>query len=147
MTKEELATTLNGREYPNKITHSEETASRESGLLILYGASDDLVEMRGTIRDEVSAYGGATILFGRDGKIISPVEREDEDVLEKYGLLEVVKQRANKAQTIRALWCAEKGGPSWTFETDIPHATFEVMEDDEVFCRGIVIDTKDLRKE
>jgi hypothetical protein len=144
LTKEDLAAKLCGRSYGDEITHSEEDAAKDAGLLVIFGASDDLVELRGAIEEELSAYDGTTVLLGRDGNLIVPVDREDEDVLEKYGLLEVAQQRENKAHTIRALWCEEKDGPSWTFETDLPHATFNVMEDDDFYCRGIVIDMADV---
>ena len=102
MTKEQLAAKLNGREYGREITHEEADEARQSGLLVLFGASDDLVELRGKIDAE--------------GELLH----------------------------IDACWCKEKGGPSWTFETEAPHATFEIPEDGEVFCRGIVIDVKEL---
>lgn len=145
LTKEDLAAKLNGRQYMHEIAHAEEDAAKDAGLLVIFGASDDLVELRGAIKEELGACDGTTILLGRDGNLVPEVDdRDDEEVLEKYGLLGVARQRANSAHTIRALWCAEKGGPSWTFATDLPHATFEVMEDDEVFCRGIVIDMADV---
>ena len=42
MTKEELAATLNGREYNHEITKEEEAEARENGLVVIFGASDDL---------------------------------------------------------------------------------------------------------
>jgi hypothetical protein len=147
LTKEALAATLTGRQYTHEITHSEEDAAKESGLLVVYGASDDLVELRGAIEEELSAYDGTEVLLGRDGEIVPSadgMERDEEEILEKYGVLEVARMRAGAAHAIRARWGEEKDGPSWTFETDLPHATFEVLEDDEVFCRGIVIDMRDV---
>jgi len=144
LTKEELADKLKGRGYTHEITHSEEDAAKEAGLLVIFGASDDLVELRGAIEEELSAYDGTTVLLGRDGNLIVPVDREDEGVLIKYSLLDVARKRASAAHTIRALWCKEKDGPCWTFETDLPHATFNIMEDDDFFCRGIVIDMADV---
>jgi hypothetical protein len=37
-----------------------------------------------------------------------------------------------------------KDDTSWSYETDIPHATFDVLEDGEVYCRGIVFALADL---
>ena len=50
-----------------------------------------------------------------------------------------------KAKTIKAVW-HDKGGPCWTFETDIPHETFTVMEDGEPFCVGIVFSMEALKE-
>lgn len=33
-----------------------------------------------------------------------------------------------------------KDGYSWVYETSLPHSTFEIFEDEEKYCRGIVID-------
>ena len=38
----------------------------------------------------------------------------------------------------------DEGGPCWTFETDIPHETFTIMEDGEPWCIGMVFSMKDL---
>ncbi|MNW22346.1 hypothetical protein D3C71_2237660 [compost metagenome] len=46
-------------------------------------------------------------------------------------------QRQKSAKSIEALWCKEDGY-SWTYKTEIPHATFEVADGDEPYCRGIV---------
>ena len=47
------------------------------------------------------------------------------------------------AKTIKAVWHNE-GGPCWTFETDIPHETFTIMEDGAPWCIGIVFSMADL---
>jgi hypothetical protein len=142
MTKEELAMRLNGREYGSEIHKVEEAMAKSAGLLVIFGASDDLVELRGAINEEVGAYDGATVLISVDGKILKDIEREDEDVLESYDVLEIVKEKRKKAAKIKAVWSNSE--PPWTFETDLPHATFEVMEGEEKFCKGIVIDMKDV---
>lgn len=39
---------------------------------------------------------------------------------------------------IDAVWC--DGEYSWTYKTNIPHATFDIYEDGEKYCRGIVFE-------
>lgn len=46
---------------------------------------------------------------------------------------------------IDAVWC--KDGYSWIYNTNIPHATFDIYEDKEKFCRGIVFSLRDLYNE
>ncbi len=65
------------------------------------------------------------------------IESDDDAGLKDYF------ERAPGAMTIDALWCKEPGY-SWTFRTDIPHATFEVVEDGEPYCRGIVFALADV---
>lgn len=56
----QMAKRLTGRRYGNEITHEEGQAAGLSGLLVVYCASDDLVELDGVIRDELPAINGKT---------------------------------------------------------------------------------------
>lgn len=140
MTKEQLAELLDGREYGSEIVSSEEKAAKAAGLLVVFGASDDLCELRGVIKDEVGAYDGTTVLIGRDGKLLPELEDDDEEILKKHGVFEHVLELRRSAIRIEAIWDSE--GYSWVYETKTPHATFEILEDGDKYCRGIVIDLK-----
>jgi len=133
VTKEGLAALLNGREYGDEMTAEEERDAGQAGLLVVFGASDDLAEFRGAWIDEAGCSGGGTLLFDREGLI--PSNRSD-----RWSDEEMARYFARKAKALQveALWCAEPGY-SWTYKTDLPHATFEVVEDGEPYCRGIVI--------
>lgn len=111
MTKESLAALLNGREYRDEITHSEEDAAKAAGLVVVFGGSDDLCELRGAITDERDCYNGGSMKI--------------------------------KGKLLKMLWCKEPGY-SWTYSTNIPHAVFDIMEDGEKYCRGIVFAIADL---
>jgi hypothetical protein len=132
VTPESLACQLNGREYRDEITPAEEKAAKAAGLVVVFGASDDLAELRGAVCDEFGAYDGGSFLIDERGAL--PSERDDD--WEDDDLLDYLT-RKKQASKVVALWCA---GPdySWTFKTKIPHATFDVLEDGEKYCRGIV---------
>ena len=136
MNLQEFTAKLNGREYRNEITKAEEAFAKENGWLVLFGQSDDSVELRGAIYDEVSAMEGADLHFAN--KQLIEVEEPFEDIdkqitfLAKYGLL-------LEGKKVEAVWDEEKDFV-WTFETDIEHVAFDVLEDGEPFCRGIVFD-------
>lgn len=137
MTKEELAARLNGREYCDEITRDEAQAAKEAGLVVIFGASDDLVEFRGAIYDELGMYGGGEFLLDDRGPL--PEERDDDwddDEMAEYFRR---RERAHKVEALQG-----PGDYFWTFRTDVPHATFEISEDGEPFCRGIVIDVRSL---
>jgi hypothetical protein len=138
-TKEEMASRLTGREYGEEIERHEEQEAKQSGLFVIFGASDDLVEIRGVHSDELGVDSGSEWSMTRKGVVMMPDEDETE-VLEKFGVLQHVAMGGAK---ITALWCAE-AGYSWTYKTDVPHATFEIVEGGEPYCRGIVIDSADL---
>lgn len=140
MTKESLAALLNGREYCNEITATEEAEAKAAGLLIIFGASDDLTELRGALHDEAGANDGATHRIDAKGFVPDwdSVDHDDEEECAEYFA------RKGGGFVVEAKWST--GDYSWVIETSAPHATFDIVEDDEKYCRGIVIDLADLTR-
>jgi hypothetical protein len=139
MTKEELAARLDGREVGEEITSEEAAEARAADLLVIYGASDDLLEAEGAFRDEVEAPGSVEL----DGKGFLPWERDDswsDAVMEAF----FARRRAPGLIEVTAEWCPAEAedGRCWDISTAAPHATFRVMEDGKVFSVGIVLDLK-----
>lgn len=129
-----LAAKLDFREYTKEITQPEAESAKRDGLVVVFGASDDLMEFRGAIHDEISASDGTEACLTSAGLVENDCDNDDCPHF----------KRAKKAATkIRAVW-HDDGGHSWTFETDIPHATFEIVEDGSPYCRGIVFALRDL---
>jgi hypothetical protein len=123
MDAKELAAKLNGREY---------WQVRQAGLVVVFGASDDLIEFRGAIRDEGDCYDGREVLIDAKGVLPSwDSASESEESAQEYF------ERKPKARMIKALF-AKEGSYTWTYKTDIPHETFEIVKDGEPYCRGIV---------
>jgi len=141
LTKEELAARLNGIEYPTDIPKELLADAKASGLVIVYGASDDLMEFDGAMTDEVGAFDESEMSLDAEGLIdewdVLFEGRPNKNRFRRYF------EREPKARTIKAFW--GRDGYSWTYETDIPHATFDMMEDGEKYCRGIVFALADLK--
>lgn len=135
--RDALALLLTGREMGSEITADEEAAAKTHGLLVIFGASDDLMEFRGAAHDEFNCFDGGTALIDARGML------PERDNIEEDGELKDFFARQPDAKQVEALWAAE-GDHSWTYRTDVPHATFEIVEDGEPYCRGIVIDVADL---
>ena len=133
MKPQEMANRLNGRECRYEVTRDDEIDAMNSRLVIVVGASDDLMEFYGAIRDEVSCYGGGTAYLDRHGLMKNKCACEDCP----YHLKEL--ETVNK---IKAVW--SNAGYSWVYETDIPHATFDIVEDGEKYCRGVAFSLDDL---
>lgn len=131
MTKEELAALLDGREYRSEITRAEAAEAKAAGLVVVFAASDDLMEFRGAIYDEAGCYNGGEVLVDGDGLLPDRESIDDDDELQRYFA------RKPHAKVIEALWC-KRGEYTWAYETAIPHATFTINDDDELYCRGIV---------
>ena len=129
-----LAARLNGREYMHEVSPVDQQEAKQAGLVIVHGYSDDCMEFCGAIYDEVSCYGGGKAYLTSDGLL----KNDCDDALCPY-----FDERKATAPTIEAVW-NDGEGPAWRFETKIPHSTFEVFEDGELFCRGIVFALADV---
>lgn len=135
MTKEEAAAALDGCWYGREVTREMEAALKADGLVAVFGASDDLMEFRGAIRDEVGAYDGGYAYLTRAGLLTNDCDND------RCPHFERAKETAT---TVKAIWSPEGEALSWVYRTSIPHATFIVKEDDEPYCRGIVFSLSDV---
>lgn len=142
MTKEELAAELNGYGREMGISRKLQKSAIDAGLVFVYAAGDDLLEMDGAIEDEGDVTHHSIVRVCREG-IIHPWNPED-----YYKEREAEGYFKNKARSlpIKVLQDTEVDGlaTSWAYETDIPHSTFHIVEDDDLYCIGIVFDIKDL---
>lgn len=132
MNIQEFAKLLDGREYDNEITPAEEKQAKELGFVVVFGVSDDLIELRGAIDDEAGCFDGGEIYLAEDG------------LLEECGdNCKYFRAARKQCKTIEVVWYGEDDY-LWTYKTDIPHATFDIMDDGEPYCRGIVFELKSL---
>lgn len=136
MNKNEACTLLNGMEYGEEIATETQQCLKDFGLVVVFGASDDLMEFRGAIDDEVGCYNGCTAYLTKDGLLVNKCDEDDCPYFE---------QIKKQALTIEATWNTENESEiAWTYKTKIPHSTFEIMEDGVIYCRGIVFSLRDL---
>lgn len=152
MTKETLAALLHGNEYRDEVSNELHEKAKEAGLLVIYGGSDDLLYLSGAGDDEIGSYGGGYLILRTkpkdfmEGGVVEIEgymydELEDlEDIDARIDFLTNYKY----GNIVTASWC-EVEDYSWTYETELPHTTFDIMEDGDTYCRGIVIDIKDLK--
>jgi Ribosomal protein L4 len=138
MTAKELAERLNKRQYRAEMTDAEKALAKENRLVVVFGASDDLMEFRGAIYDEVDCCEGGVAFIDRDKVYRKP--RCCEVDADECPLL---REKLDGLTCIEAVWCGDTGA-SWSYKTLAPHETFEIMEDDELYCIGIVFSLDDL---
>lgn len=136
MNAKDLAALLNGREYGSEITKPEEAAAKADGLVVVFGYSDDCVELRGAIHEEIAAYEGATFRICTDG-ILSNWPRDNDEGWSETEAEDYFRRKLTGFKEIVAEWAPDET-TSWAYHTEIPHETFQVMEDGDVYCRGIV---------
>lgn len=156
LTKEELAARLDGRSYRNEITQEEEKLAKENRLVAIFGASDDLIELRGAINEELGL--ASFIRLSRKGIPESDCKAGDECACYKKWLTAALKRR--EVLEIPIHWGGEGmdslaynmlGKPTWCFDCENlegKFATFDILDeydgDKEYFCRGIVIDLDEI---
>ena len=128
----EFANMINGKEYRYpQFTKEEIQTAKDNGFVIVYGASDDLMELDGAIYDEAGCLDGGKVYFDRNGVATSKDDK--------------------KPNMIEALWCDDniKGNDGsvipWTYKTNIPHETFMIYEDEENYCKGIVFSINNVK--
>ena len=133
MNSQELAATLNNRQYRHEMTAQARSLAKECGLVVVYGASDDLMEFSGAVEDEIGCFNGGKAYFTRDGLLVNDC---DNDRCPHFAKLKAA------ATPIEAKWDTE--GYAWVYETTIPHSTFDIWEDGGKYCRGIVFSLADV---
>lgn len=128
----EFAKSISGKEYGYpQFTKEEIETAKENRFVIVYGASDDLMEFEGEICDEGGCFDGGNVYFNETGVI-------HDDLATSFD------------KCIKAIFCGEEKGEdgqkiTWTYETEIPHETFMIYEGGEPYCRGIVFSIEDVR--
>jgi hypothetical protein len=142
MTVKEWAEKISGIEYPAGELQKLNKEMAADGVIAAYGDSDDLLEFRGAIDDEISALEGvAAKLFRRADGTADLLEN-----MEKNQTHEFNRAQIDQMSVVKAAWCPEEPEASWLIETEIPHEKFDIMEDGELFCRGAVFHIDDVRR-
>lgn len=138
----EIAQKLHGMGYPLRIPKDVQDEAKAAGIVIVYGRSDDLMEFDGAVSDEVSAWDGTTALVDAKGVLPSWESLQDDGDESRHA-----DYHARKPHVvgIEAVWCPkDMPGTSWAYKTAIPHATFDIMEEGDIYCRGIVFALADI---
>lgn len=149
MTKEQLAELINGNEYRDEMTKEQEQAAKQNNLLVLFGASDDLLEMRGAIHDEVGAYDGGEYVLVLAGELYA--DAEEENTYHKAIGHEVIPMsdeydNDDNPRLIRAEWCPEDYPElSWRIFSNTPCALFTIKYNGNPCSEGIVIDLDEVK--
>lgn len=139
MIAKDVAMQLAGLQCPVELPKALIAQARQAGLVIAYGASDDLMEFRGAINDELECYNGRTVFVDAMGLLqdFDSIDRHDKEALRDYF------KRENTVVAINVMY-GDKGGCSWAYQTEIAHEAFDVMADGKVYCRGIVFALTDI---
>lgn len=148
ITKEQFAALITGNEYLEEMTREQETVAKDNNLLVLFGQSDDLLEMRGVIHDEVGAFEGGDYALVLDGELYADDEEENAYHKAKGNIVMPLSDDYNNDDNPRLIsvdWCPENNPAlSWCIFSNMPYASFTINRDGESFCEGIVIDLDEI---
>lgn len=118
----EIAKLLNGRQYRDEVTPEIAQSAKDNGIVIAFGASDDLLEFRGAVYDEVGSWDGTTVYISAKGNIKE-------------------KPKAGRLK-VESIWAPKneegKVYASWLIKVDAEHETFEIFDEDGLYCIGAV---------
>lgn len=130
MNIEEIAKRLNGRDEYSVMDGISKEELEEKNIVVVFGYSDDGINFHGAIEEQMSCYGGGTFYITKEGLLSNKCD----DVYCPY----FREQKENTKTKIEAVWGSD--GYCWIYNTNIPHFTFDVMEEneDDKFCRGII---------
>ena len=139
MIAKEIADILDGMEYGEEISAQDLQYAKVNRAVIVFGASDDLMEFRGAIEDELTlSYGDGFAYLNKNGLLRNKCNNAD---------CPYFIEKRLQAKTIAAVWDCD--GYSWIYTTEIPHETFEILDrslhpEGTKYCRGIVFSMESL---
>lgn len=122
MNTKEWAEKLNNIEYPADEIWNMRKQFEEDGVVVVYGASDDLIEFEGAIQDEGDCYNDEVFYLNKEGLTTS------------------------YSKNYVKVTHPHNGTVQFNYETNIPNVEwFDVVEDGELYCKGFVFNINDLK--
>lgn len=121
MNTKEWAEKLNNIEYPADEIWDMRKQFEEDGVVVVYGASDDLIEFEGAIQDEGDCYNDEVFYLNKEGLTTS------------------------YSKNYVKVTHPHNGTVQFNYETNIPCEWFNVVEDGELYCKGFVFNINDLK--
>lgn len=123
---ERWATELNNRNERNVVPAALEAVK---GLVVVYAASDDLVEIEGAMTQEIGAFNGVKLTASKT-----------------QGFFETAADESD----IEFRWCDDNSGDSvcpWSVICNLPHRKFDILNDEGYVCSvGVVLHIDDIRE-
>ncbi len=142
MTIKEIIVMINGTKHRSMAVEKIHKLAAENGIVIVFGASDDLMEFRGAIYDEECLIDGGEV-FVRPSGLVKQPECDCQHAADWFN------NAKKDSRKIEALWCRNidrsQSEISWQYKTEIPHETFVIMDDGRTYCRGIAFKVSDIR--
>ena len=127
---QQLQTMLHNRQYRDETTPEIIQFAKDNNLVIVFGSSDDLVEFCGAIDDERYAHIYTEIFLSKQKILTSECELGSS--CPHWKELNESMPESIKKITING------NHPYWTYQVDFAHLTFDILEDEDKYCEGII---------
>ena len=153
-TIEDLAKLLDGNVYRDELYNEYGIdvydICEKNKWVIVYGASDDLIEFEGIISDEDGAWNGALCKLVKPGDFY--LEDADDETYKKakdYMFVSIIEDELkvlknnnyNDTCVVEMLWCPDDTDMSWQVNVKgAPFTKFNVMKGEEVYCEAAIVD-------
>lgn len=119
---------LNNREYREELTKKEIDELEQDGIVAVFGASDDLCELRGAIIDEFGCWRGKTLVYVEEVECFLKNNYYDENPNE------LIKINLTGRPFLKISSYTRDG---WKYELpDIPQTEFNILDNGEQYCEG-----------
>lgn len=131
MNLKEVADLLNDRNYTEELSTKEELMLEESGIVVIFGYSDDCTVVRGALHEDI--YPTHLIHINEEGELLDACSDECDHWKQRTAGMTPIGIRR------------EKG---WRYDVAFPHETFDIWNrlwknDEHFFCKGICFYLKD----
>lgn len=126
-----------------ELNNSHFQLAKEKGWLVVFGHSDDCIELRGYFNDE-TYYDSSKFTLDHEGLIPlwANVDHEDEEACKKY--FERKSRTPYLTLYVRDNEDYEGEHFMWIFDCNYPHHRFKIYDDGEPYCVGFVVNFKNL---
>ena len=147
----EVAQELNNIDYndiDDYVRNKISVPLKENGIVVAFGQSDDLLELRGAIYDEIDCYSPTKAIWLENQFIdCNKLDKLYEFLEDEYDGLFInsIQNLCKDAKFIEIN--PEVKNCQFEYTTNIPCEWFNVLLDNELYCKGFIFNIESLQKE
>jgi hypothetical protein len=149
---EKLFELLSNREYRDETTSEIEKFAKDNNFVIMFGASDDLLEFRGAYFEEFGASNKTKFYFNKNMSIfynknkidIAKLLNENRNIFNGLHIENNFEYELELLNKIEVFWCKNEDNYAWSYKTNFPSISFDILEDGEIYSQGIIFSLDDL---
>jgi hypothetical protein len=136
-TLDNLVELIGELEYGDQIPTAALELAKNIQAAIIYGYSDDSIMVSGVTEDQADAYKDKNVWVDKEGFLpINENQNCTDAGIETISDCRKLVKRFDQSVKLQVI--EDQGGWLWQYKTDWPHRVFEMKEDGDPYCKGIV---------